>query len=691
MKRLLILLVLGFAGCADEDSTTGTKDIVKSTKLTDKQATNLLADEVGRWKVTGKSMPRGGKVEPFDFIIDSGWREKGKSINFTFSPLVNGTRVPVIGRREYDPLEGVFIWRSKQEGSPEMSGRDQYDPATKTYRGNYLHPDGVKETKKCVLVSKDEMLITSQFELDGEVVFSSEAIVTRLVDTEDPKTDKSGISPVGHDQNLMLTLKGHSSTVLSVTFSPDGKRIASTGYDRTVIIWDSETGEKKLTIKKAHSREITTVLFSPDGKRILTQSCYGNTRIKMWDAETGHQLLENTDYGSYGSCVALSPDGKRVAMGDTGKARVCDLQTGNEVVVFQGGWKCIGFSPDGKWIVVGYGTSGRIMVWDAETGETRKFSGGHSDEVSDVRFSPDGTQFISGGGDTVKVWDFKTGEELLTLEKANPNNVSFSSDGQRIVSSGNSKIKVWDSNTGEIILTLRPNPSFGSNDTCGAINPDGNRFVNGGFGKGDALLKVWDISGVKPGSDRKADGPSWLALDTRVEKVMRRELERAEGAITQADFEKVTELNFSLAGVQIADADFREVVKCKQLKLLNCNAGQITAQGVKEVAKLQKLEKLGLSELGVTDEALKEVAKCTQLTYLNLMRTKLTDAGLKEVAKLRKLNELNLAYNKITGVGLKELANLNQLRQLWLDGTQVTKADVAELKKALPECRISGP
>ena len=323
----------------------------------------------------------------------------------------------------------------------------------------------------------------------------------------DPKPDKSRFSPVGHNRNLLLTLKGHSNHVLSVTFSPDGKRIASSGYDRTVKVWDSETGEEKLTIKKAHSREITTVLFSPDGKRILTQSRFAHKRIKVWDAKTGQQLLANTDYGSYGDCAALSPDGKLIAMGDLLKTRVCDSKTGEEVLVMKasGSKECVGFSPDGKWIVAGYGR--HIGVWDAETGEMHKFYGGHTDEISDVEFSPDGKRIASSSDDgakPIKVWDFETGKELFTLEISDPNNVSFSSDGKRIVSSGYSTIKVWDSKTGKIMLTLRPNDQEGrvsSPRMYVAISPDGKRIASSGHGEGGKIVdivKVWDISGIKP-------------------------------------------------------------------------------------------------------------------------------------------------------------------------------------------------
>ena len=157
----------------------------KPRKLTAEEATSLLADELGRWKVTGKNMPVGGEVEPFDFMMEARWMVKGKSIEFAFSPLVNGERVPFVGHREYDPQEGLFIWRTKGEGFPETSGRDQYDPATKTYRGRYIHADGAKETKTCELVGKDKMLVTSQFEFDGKVVFTREGVFTRLPESGD--------------------------------------------------------------------------------------------------------------------------------------------------------------------------------------------------------------------------------------------------------------------------------------------------------------------------------------------------------------------------------------------------------------------------------------------------------------------------------------------------------------------------
>ena len=155
----------------------------KLKKLTAEEVASLLAEEIGRWKITGKNMPVGGEVEPFDDMMETQWMVKGKSIEVTFSPLINGERVPFVGHKEYDPHEGVFIWRSKGEGLPETVSRERYDPATKIYRARNIHPDGAKETTTFKRVSKNKSLFTTQVEMDGKVVFFRLSVFTRLPET----------------------------------------------------------------------------------------------------------------------------------------------------------------------------------------------------------------------------------------------------------------------------------------------------------------------------------------------------------------------------------------------------------------------------------------------------------------------------------------------------------------------------
>jgi WD40 repeat protein len=81
-----------------------------------------------------------------------------------------------------------------------------------------------------------------------------------------------GIAGCGGQETL--TLKGHSSTVESVSFSPDGKRIVTGGGGSgTVKVWDAQTGQETLTLK-GHSGWVHSVSFSPDGKRIVSGGGY---------------------------------------------------------------------------------------------------------------------------------------------------------------------------------------------------------------------------------------------------------------------------------------------------------------------------------------------------------------------------------------------------------------------------------
>ena len=154
-------------------------------QLTAQEVASLFAKDIGKWKITGKSLRAGGAPEPFEDVIDIRWKVKGKSTAASFNPLINNVRVPFDGHKEYDTKKGVFLWRSKGEGFPETVSREQYDRATKTYRGTSTYPDGAKETSKFKVVSKDKRLFTSQVEIDGAVVFSREAIFSRIAETED--------------------------------------------------------------------------------------------------------------------------------------------------------------------------------------------------------------------------------------------------------------------------------------------------------------------------------------------------------------------------------------------------------------------------------------------------------------------------------------------------------------------------
>jgi WD40 repeat protein len=270
-------------------------------------------------------------------------------------------------------------------------------------------------------------------------------------------------------------LTSHSGGVSSVAFSPDGRRMATGSFDTTVRVWDTATGDESFVLG-GHTKPVTAVAFSPDGRLLASGSgvmgtpfnADGGGELKLWDLGTRKEVNDLRGHVGRVTAIRFDSDGRRLfSAAHDGTVRVWDAARGGPGVVFiryGAPLTCLAVSPDGRRLAVGGfvggvidsaapdGTAatpaGVLVVWDLATGEKAVTLKGYPQYVHAVAFSSDGDRIACGLQDgTVRLWEAGSGQEVLTL-RGHTNRVvavGFSADGTRLVSgSADHTVRVWD-------------------------------------------------------------------------------------------------------------------------------------------------------------------------------------------------------------------------------------------------------
>jgi WD40 repeat protein len=280
---------------------------------------------------------------------------------------------------------------------------------------------------------------------------------------------------------LERTLMGHEEYARGVAVSQDGTWAVSGSQDKTVKIWNLETGECRATLK-GHTDMVGAVAVMPDGERILSGS--NDHSVRVWDPRGRGAVASWEASKNYVWSVAPLPDGRRVissaAHGDP-TLKIWDIASRRCLATLEGHTGAVTsavVSRDGKRAVSG-SYDGTVRLWDLETGKCLATLHGHSEYVQSVQITPSGRLAVSGSDDkTVKIWDLDAGTCVGTLEghQGQVFSVAISSGGGLIASTGytDRTVRLWDWKSAACLQVIECGEAH---PHSAAFSPDGSRLV----------------------------------------------------------------------------------------------------------------------------------------------------------------------------------------------------------------------
>jgi len=288
---------------------------------------------------------------------------------------------------------------------------------------------------------------------------------------------------------------GHAGSVTCCAFSPDGTRVTSGSSDRSLRVWDVQSGEC-LSEMRGHGGGLEACAFSPDGSRLITAS--EDRTLRFWDSGSGECIVELRGHKDSILDCAFSPDGRRVASASKDNTvRIWDIFAGTvtlELLGHKAPVASCAFSLDGTKLASA-SWDRTIRIWNATTGECLTELRGHKDSVTSCVFLPDGVRLVSASDDhTLRLWDVESSECVAELRGHITwvKSCAVSSDGARLASiSTDRTLRLWDTRSGECAMTLYGHQSGGMD--C-AFSPNGKYLASASE---DQTVRIWDAASAE--------------------------------------------------------------------------------------------------------------------------------------------------------------------------------------------------
>jgi WD40 repeat protein len=276
--------------------------------------------------------------------------------------------------------------------------------------------------------------------------------------------------------NEPLVLRGHGSGIFAIAVGRN--RVATSSQDGTAKIWDSATGDELLTLSDAKGY-LYAIALSGDGRRLAVGSVDG---VRIWEGACQEAFVLRS-HTNVVHCVAFSPDGKTLASAGNAAVKLWDVRSGRELPRLPMNHPSridgVAYRPDGKQLAAGcslYDSNahkyrGEVRIWETGTGKLLHTFAGHTNLIRWIVYHPGGRLIATASDDaTVKIWDTSNGHELRTLPASDRkseghhdsiNGLAISPDGARLASAGtDGTVKIWDFNSGRLLQTLQAHTGY---------------------------------------------------------------------------------------------------------------------------------------------------------------------------------------------------------------------------------------
>ena len=516
---------------------------------------------------------------------------------------------------------------------------------------------------------------------------------------------------------LLADLEGDLFRFHCVTFSPDGTRVLAGGGDwkdngvNQVTIWDVQS---KAQVNKlvGHSSAVLGICYSPDGKTIATGSV--DRGIRLWDAVSGKQLHTLTGHQHWVEGLVFTADSKTLISGSMDATiRFWNVATGKETkqIGIRASVRSLCFTPDGEILIAGGGSKTLKFVAVKDQKELAALWDGRAPQVSAMDLFPIASTvaplkkgwlaalglvglgmacFVSLSFAVARSLRHPPPEQPPPEPPAPESTLSFSCAqcgkrlkgkaahaGKTIKCPGCGKpTQVPEQQTVET-ETVRSRPWWKRLDVLTAGTASG-MFAAA------LLVGIW-LS--RPPQVPYVSRLQMLADRVRAEKTDIIDA-RPFPSVSDRDLTVLRGLShlrdLNLDGTETTDEGLKEIATATGLASLSLTNTRITEDGLAGLANLTNLEFLRLDKLPITDAALVHLRALTRLRIISLYKTGVTDKGMAYLKDLPALEEISLDETQVGDEGLLHLSQCKTLKKVKVWNTRVTPAGIQALRKAIP-------